>query len=345
MNIIKKNTNNTDVRQSNFELLRLVSMFYIVLYHLLFFFIVKVDDSALYKSLELFLHVGVICFVLISGYFHIRPSVRGAVKLLLPLIVFYLPLTLWEYIHGIVGVKSLFIFSKSPYWFIRTYFFLFLISPMINSFLTNNKHRYKLLAALGLVAVYMGTMHEPSLFNGKNLILFMFVYVLGDCLRALSSKYEKWKFRWLLLAYISLNVLLIVSYTCFYDNFLGKIIWKVSYPYCSPVLILNALLLFVVFSKLSFKSRTINYLSSSVLSIYILHHQHFVLYTLIGPIVYHIYDATGNQLVLFIGLCAFTILIMVACIAIDKLFKLTHLEQSLTQGVKRLCISISHNRH
>lgn len=312
-------SNNTIIRQSNFELLRLVSMFFIVFYHLLRFFVVKIDDAVFYKAMYLPLHVAVICFVLISGYFHIKPSFRGAVKLLAPLVIFYLPLTLWEFFHGVGGVKTLFFFSKSPYWFIRTYFYLFLISPMLNSFLTDNKRRLQMLLILGFIAVYMGCLHEPSLKDGKNLALFMFVYVLGDCLNAYKAKYEGWNIKWILLAYLTLNVLLVSWYMAFHDNLIGKLLWVMSFPYCSPVLILNASLLFIIFSKISFKSQVVNWLSASVLSVYVLHHQHLILYSLIGPIVVQLYTISYNSTILLISLSLITIAILMICIAIDKI--------------------------
>ena len=114
------------MRNSNFELLRLVSMVFIVLYHILLYIITEIDNAILYKAIWIPLHVGVICFVLISGYFHIKPSLRGIVKLLAPLLVFYLPLTVWEYTQGFGSPKQFLFLSKSPYWFIRTYLFHYL---------------------------------------------------------------------------------------------------------------------------------------------------------------------------------------------------------------------------
>ena len=312
-------SNNTIIRQSNFELLRLVSMFFIVFYHLLRFFVVKIDDAVFYKAMYLPLHVAVICFVLISGYFHIKPSFRGAVKLLAPLVIFYLPLTLWEFFHGVGGVKTLFFFSKSPYWFIRTYFYLFLISPMLNSFLTDNKRRLQMLLILGFIAVYMGCLHEPSLKDGKNIALFMFVYVLGDCLNAFKLQYDTWKLKWIILAYLTLNVLLVLCYVSFHGNLIGKLLWAMSFPYYSPVLILNASLLFIIFSKFNFRSYVINWLSASVLSVYVLHHQHFVLYSLIGPIVIQLYNMSDNPVILLTGLFLITIAILVMSITVDKI--------------------------
>ena len=76
------------VRESNFELLRLIAMFFIVWYHLLLKFIVVVDESPIYKAMFIPLHVAVVCFVLISGYFHIKPTLRGGGQIVIPIIGF-----------------------------------------------------------------------------------------------------------------------------------------------------------------------------------------------------------------------------------------------------------------
>ena len=94
------------IRESNFELLRLLSMLFIVWYHLLCFFVVETDDAPVYKAMYFPLHVAVICFVLISGYFRIRPSIRGVAKLMFPLLMFYLPLTVYEMIFDSWGRLS-----------------------------------------------------------------------------------------------------------------------------------------------------------------------------------------------------------------------------------------------
>ena len=308
-----------EVRESSFELLRLIAMFFIVLYHLLLKFIVVFDGAPIYLALFLPLHVAVICFVLISGYFHIKPSVRGGVKLLFPLLAFYLPLTLYEYFRYNVEISSLLFFSKSPYWFVRTYFYLFLIAPVLNSYIDTNRRRFSLLAMLGFMAIYMGwMMQDTSMADGKNLILFMFLYVLGDCLKHNKENTDKVCTIIIGGIYLFLNVALVYLYAIYPNNYIGKTIWNVSYPYCSPVLILNAVLLFLLFSRLHFKSNVINRLASSVFTIYILHHQHYVLYNLIGPVVFFIYRLYNVPIVLILDLCSLSIFIMFICIAIDK---------------------------
>lgn len=310
------------VRESNFELLRLIAMFFIVWYHLLLKFIVVVDESPIYKAMFLPLHVAVICFVLISGYFHIKPTLRGGGKLLYPLLVFYLPLTLYEIIWCNMAVGNLLFFSKTSYWFIRTYFYLFLMAPILNSYLVSNKRRVYLLLVLFFMAIYMGwLMHDRSMIDGKNLVLFMFLYVLGDSLRQFKDLINKVSTPVLLVIYLFLNVVLMSVYVVCFDSFIGEQIWNFSFPYCSPVLILNAVLLFLLFSRLHFKSTIVNWLAGSVFAVYIIHHQNLVLYKLIGPFVLTLYGGQYLPLFFILYLGLFSFVIMFVCIMIDKLFE------------------------
>ena len=131
-------------RNASFELLRIICMFMIVLYHLF----IKLDyfavcTSALYSSLLFPLHVAVICFVLISGYFGIRLSFKKLsafyIQVLFYNIVAYLVCSV---ISNDFSVKN-FIISFLPLshnqdlWFIRTYLYLMLLSPIINKYLSS----------------------------------------------------------------------------------------------------------------------------------------------------------------------------------------------------------------
>lgn len=59
------------------ELLRLVSMLYIVFYHFSF----RLQDGMASRTIGAVFHIGVICFVMISGYFGIRPTPRKFLNL------------------------------------------------------------------------------------------------------------------------------------------------------------------------------------------------------------------------------------------------------------------------
>ena len=65
-------------RESQIELLRIVSIWLIVFYHLFMDFSLPLQEEyPLYKGLQIPLHIGVLLFVLISGYFGIKASIKG----------------------------------------------------------------------------------------------------------------------------------------------------------------------------------------------------------------------------------------------------------------------------
>ena len=312
--------NKKDNRKSNFELLRLVAMFFILLYHLLSFFVIKIDDNSLYKAVCFPLHTAVICFVLISGYFHIKPTLRGVVRLVGPLLLFYFPLSLCEYATGMGNLRSLMFFSQSPYWFVRVYFYLFLLSPIVNLYLTTSNRRLYLLLVTGILSMYMGTVKEPSMIEGKNVVLFIFIYSIGDWIRAHKKFFDTITLSKIIVLYVILNGGLIALYANNVETFLGKVLWVLSFPYCSPLLIFNAILLFLLFSKVNFKSNLINWLSSSVFSVYILHHQHFILFYIIMPIVLKIYAYFHMPLLVTFVCALFALALLMIFILVDKLF-------------------------
>ena len=195
------------------------------------------------------------------------------------------------------------------------------MAPVLNSFLVSDKRRVFLLSVLCFIAIYMGCfMHDRSLIDGKNLALFMFLYVLGDSLKSFREKTDKIATYVLVASYLILNLLLVMTYITFSDTIIGKALWRLSYPYCSPVLIFNAVLLFLMAGRLHFKSRAVNWLAGSVFAVYILHHQHYVLYNLIQPCVMQVYGMIESPSTLILTLGVMSLAIMMILIVVDKLF-------------------------
>lgn len=87
------------IRESQFELLRIIAQWMIVFYHLLLFFTETIQaDYPIFKGLQIPFHIGVILFVLISGYYGIRPSAKGLIKLLSMVAIYYVPVALGSHI-------------------------------------------------------------------------------------------------------------------------------------------------------------------------------------------------------------------------------------------------------
>lgn len=315
-------------RESSFELIRLIAQFLIVYYHIFLFFIAPNYDNILYKSIQLPLHIGVLLFVLISGYWGIKCSPKGFVKLVGIMFVYTVPLQLlYAYLEHGIGIKdiilNLLFISNTPYWFMRTYICLYLFSPVINTYLDNIslKKRISLICSLAFISVYIGSISvcDPTLTDGKNLVYFIFLYVLGNTLRIYKDLWKSISIKVLIAIYLLLNIALVSLYSIYDTSFIGNIIWHFSFRYCSPLLLINSLLFFVIIAKFPFKSRCINYLSASSLAIYLLHGSPIVFYKLIGPVSLYIKSQTSNEILFFVELAVFSVIIMLFCILIDKL--------------------------
>lgn len=321
-------------RNSAHELLRIFAMFQIVLYHLISYYLYLLPHNSAYDyileaTLPTF-HIGVILFILITGYYGIKPSIKGLFHLLFIVLVYYLPIEIVNCIYNQEKLFNTLLFiTNTPYWFIRTYFYLYLISPILNTYLRVAKQRdiNIMLFFLGIIAVYFGMMQgDSSLKDGKNLVNFMFLYFLGWTIHHYQSVWENVrKYCWIVF-FMILNCLTFIILLKFNrHSYIGQIMWQCSFLYCSPLLILNSILLFMFFSGLHFHSKVINYLGCSTFAVYIIHCQptfhKYIIMPLITIISTNYFSYTQSSLnivfmyIIFIGL---TIGIMLMSIGIDK---------------------------
>lgn len=311
-------------RESSFELLRLVSQFIIVYYHIFYLFISKTYDDPIYEAVQLPLHIGVIVFVLLSGYFSIRATSKGLIKLLSMFIVFTLPETIYYVTNAesvVEVIKHLFILSSSHFWFIKTYLFLFLVSPLLNLYWKEStiKQKWYMTCVLGFVASYMAiTKGDSSMLSGKNLVNFAFLYYCGRMLNHYKNKWANLKSLHILFGYVCLNLMLVIGYI-YTPHTLQSAIWHLSFKYSSPILLFNSILFFILFGKMHFKSKTINYLASSSLAIYLFHGCRPYVIGTIGQTAYWLHDNITSMPLFFLACALLALTVMTIAIIIDKL--------------------------
>lgn len=313
-------------RESQIELLRIVSIWLIVFYHLFMDFSLPLQEEyPLYKGLQIPLHIGVLLFVLISGYFGIKASIKGFLRVLSIIVVYWLPLSLFVDVSSGQGVlnilKDFLVVSYPRYWFFRCYIFLYLFSPVINKFLKDITVKNRLYISLVLIfmAVWVGTSEgDTTLSGGKNLTNFLLLYVLGDTLQKYKTKWHDISSTLLLTLFVVINILLVYSYIVFSDGIIGKAIFQISFPYCSPMLIINAIIIFMLFAKMNIRSKCINYIATSVFSVYLIHY-HRDVWPLLGEGVEWIYNNLGvDPSIVLPCFAIYAALICVSCILIDK---------------------------
>ena len=280
------------------------------------------NTQTIVNSLIPVVHIGVICFVLISGYWGIKFSIKGFLRLFLYCsfysIVIY---TVSAVINPDLFSLKNFIKSIIPYqwWFIPVYLCLYLLSPLINIPLKTASAKTKLFFIIILLLIsFVFGRFVPSLSDGKNPLNFVLIYYLGNFLRT-AVKLPSWNVKKLLYLYLICNVLLFVS--IFISNLyipkIAHIINQLFYPYNSAGIMINSILFFLIFTKLKFNSRLINWLSSSSLAVYLLHENSYII-PYLSNCIDQLQNSTANSVVFISALFAFAIIIFIVAVLIDK---------------------------
>lgn len=312
-------------RASEIELLRIVSQWSIVCYHILLFWVYPTTGILLFKALQMPSHVGVVIFVLISGYFSIKASSKGLINLLGIFFIYSIP----EVICNLQNAENfrqvmydLFVFSNTHFWFIKSYVYLYLLSPFVNMVLRriSGKQLAYLLAVLWFICQYMPYMHgDDNMLDGTTVTNFVFLYTCGHTIRRYDDRWRAIPFSFLLLTFILLNVGIVWAYMHNSDNTVGRCLWRLAHPYSSPLLLINSVLVFMLFAKRKIHSRCVNWAASSCLAIYLIHGNRPLSYNLIGRVSTTLCASMHSTLAICILVVVLSFFIVVLCVLIDKL--------------------------
>lgn len=198
------------VRQSNFELLRIIAMLLIVLHHSMVHGTLRTSGKlvldtgnpitfAIYNFLAFGGKVGVYIFVLITGYFMINSkiSIKKIVKLWLPIFFWAVTITLsYELVTSnfSIGevVRSVFPIFFNQYWFMTVYFFMYLLIPLMNKAIRSFSIKQELwFIALGIVIMLPNEFFYGAIIGGQ-LINFVIVYFIGAFISEHGLLWKKW---------------------------------------------------------------------------------------------------------------------------------------------------------
>lgn len=177
-------------RNLNLELLRILSMFFIIAEH--------IGGRSNLESFSVFAAIAphaVNCFVLISGYFLITSKFKfeRVLRIIIETIFYTFTITLILFLFNKANFedicKSIFPFAptKFSYWFVNKYLAIILLSPFIQKVCTTvTKKQYKLL--LGCMLLINSTLFSifpfGALFgNGFSLMWLITVFITGGYIR------------------------------------------------------------------------------------------------------------------------------------------------------------------
>lgn len=278
MEIVKRKV----LRDSNIELLRIVSMFYIVVLHIvgigLTFYDISGEINFEKLLIESFAIIGVNCFILISGYFGISLNLLSVSKFILECL-FYSIFIIWFvglFIPEIITTKSIIIsffpFGHMTWWFITPYLCLCLFSPVLNRWIDKiDKKTFILtLTVLLYVNLYFGFLWGNDINKtGYTISQFILLYFIGRFIHIYRCKVVKYKalgiyvICCLALAFISFYVLKIVDDVDFLNRYI--------FSYNNPLVLIASISFFLFWISFKCKYRVINYLSAGVFSVYLIH--------------------------------------------------------------------------
>jgi len=324
-------------RESNIELLRLVVMAMIVLHHFIFhglglYRFLQFGDAAIMDATDTryalvadsFLICGVNVFVLISGWFSIKLKAKGFVKLfaicsffsVLGYVIYLAKGGDWGgyFIETLKFIKrGLCVISSRTWWFIQLYFVLMFLSGPINKYIevASRKSLLLIIIVFLFLNVYLGWIQEVEFVkDGYNLFNFIMLYLIGRYLRLYwKNDYKAYKD---LLVFIGASVATAAT-ALLLDRIGGNVYMALSYN--SPFIIIGAISLLLLFTKMHFSSKLVNYLAASSLAIYLfqegcLNCYRYIKQMYIGCV------GIGHFLLM---IAVFFILSMLVPIAIDKI--------------------------
>ena len=174
---------------------------------------------------------------------------------------------------------------------------------------------------LGIITFWFSWIwNNPNFTEGKNIVNFAFLYLLGDWLKNtfVITDTNRKKMR---LQYTCLYLLiaLVIGIALFYASpRFYNIIIRACYRYDSPVLMLMSVMFFLVFTTFDFSSKGVNWVASSAVAVYAIHENKYFDKQLWYGFIEQQYlsNDIGSFLLLLLGCC---VCMYVACIFIDKI--------------------------
>ena len=280
-------------RKTNFELLRIVAMIMILFHHLALHTTFRFDNSlSLGKMWVDFINiggqVGVTIFVLITGYFMVssdKIKLQKIIKMWLQLVFYgltlYCVLSLFKVTNiSIGGILHTFMpVADAQWWFMSTYFVLYIFSPCINKMLNNiDKKTYKTYLIIGFIFFSIIPTILGKSFESNNLVWFVFLYSVGAYIRLYESDFQKTNRTYIvgifIFVFIAYLIKILFRYIPIY--FVASIGNRI-YLLQSFAIFGIGLFIFLLFRQLNIKeNKFINKMAAVSLGVYIIHDNNYI---------------------------------------------------------------------
>ncbi len=347
-------------RNYGIDLLRLLSMFMVVVLHVLGRGGILTSVTSLTLRGELFWSLEIMCycavnvFAIISGYVGLKAKHKGSklINLCLQLAFYAILITGCEVAILLangseISVKKIFFHlfpSWRSMWYFSAYFCLFFFMPILNSIIENVSKKTLQGCALFVFLIFCCatqlTTNVANLNDGYSVLWIAILYLFG----AYMAKYKTLSRTklWIdFLGFVVCVALTIVS-RILIGHLYGRRI-NLLLSYTSPTVVLSAIFLVSMFSKIktrTISTKVISFLSPMAFGVYIIH-CHPYLFDYMADAFIWIANLPLYYAILVVLLVA--LIIFTACLIIDYirclLFKLCMINK-LSNAIERLFTKI-----
>lgn len=321
-------------RDSNIELLRIVAMLMILTLHTRFEGIEAVYDGIIDAnhlcrfSFQALSVVGVNLFVLISGYFGIKPRKSSIINLLFQIVYIAVICLIIRFVVSNmgetaqsgggninIGIKDFFPVTNIV-WFVPSYIMLIIFSPMLNLFIERTSTKHLALYTIGLYAltyywdsIWVGTVQG---FGSYSWGWFIILYYTGRIIRRLLDE-GRLSYKYLsLLCYFFLTANIVVVALIQNHITAGR---SLLWVYNCPLVYASSIFLFIFFCQLNIGyNRVINFFGRSAFAVLLFHMALFSSYKYYAKEIYESY----NGLACIVITSVFILLVYLLASLIDQ---------------------------
>ena len=349
----------TNGRNSSIELMRIISMLFIIIYHVNLhcgFNNLTGSSEVIVILVTSLIVVHVNSYVLITGYYQSTKELKVSnVLKLINITWFYKVLFLFLFLYLIkyTGIpitssittvdiiKTLMPLDYGIYWYIDCYLVLYIISPILNIVIhnTDKKRLRNIIIILFLIFSVVGTFGVDEIVftgTGRTLVSFILLYFIGAYLRKYPLKNSRllkgtnnrqqrniYIFGYLFFAFATF-LLKISSKVLFGCNILlqeiGNIMAMHYLSFISPTIIITSIFYFLIFTTFKFNNKIINFISKYMIGVYLIHENKYVYENLYNWL--GLVDKNLSVLKLVIVVFSLSIAIMIVSLLIDIIRKL-----------------------
>ncbi len=337
-------------RESNIELLRIISMLMIIAHHFSVHSNFVAEKTSFTNNVWLQLlssggKIGVNIFILISGFFLInskKVNINKFIKLLAQLLFYSITIFI---VFVAFGIKQFDISDSINYflgypvwWFAKAYLVIYLFHPYINKLLNSlSKVEHKKLILISTIIISIIPTITTINADGGTFLWFIFLYSLGAYISKypinLDWKASKYLLVSVLLCCLTFLIVIVFDYIGIKRPLFSKYAMYLFEMNKLPVLLISVFL-FLTFKNMKIKyNKLINTISAATFGIYLLHDSYYV-----RPFLWQtIFKSTiySKSYVLIPYSLLVIIIVFVGCLIIE-LIRIYLIEKNLTKFIDML---------